>query len=208
MDSLIYLDHNGAPPSLLFWGCPVVNGVVGLVVVVMNGWRILQVLTLYLFHQRSCEDNSPYVFIITGQVPTLTLPVDGITLVDHRIFVHLGETRRLTVDGAATFEVQFRCHTYHRIFLKLSHKTLCIGYVLCGPCSYLLWWHAGVPLVPWLLTPSMASLEDLLSLFIHHLSKAHFGYLHWVRAFLRCSFSCLSNLRIAAHSFGLYGRGC
>ena len=51
---------------------------------------------------------------------------------------------------------------------------------------------AGVPLVPWLLTPSMASLEDLLSLF-STLSKAHLGYLHWVRAFLRCSFSCLSN---------------
>ena len=51
---------------------------------------------------------------------------------------------------------------------------------------------AGVPLVPLLLTPSMASLEDLLSLF-STLSKAHWGYLHWVRAFLRCSFSCLSN---------------
>ena len=51
---------------------------------------------------------------------------------------------------------------------------------------------AGVPLVPSLLTPSMASLEDLLSLF-STLSKAHLGYLHWVRAFLRCSFSCLSN---------------
>ena len=25
------------------------------------------------------------------------------------------------------------------------------------------------------------------------LSKAHLGYLHWVKAFLRCSFSCLSN---------------
>ena len=47
-------------------------------------------------------------------------------------------------------------------------------------------------MVPWLLTPSMASLEDPLNLFFT-LSKAHLGYLHWVRAFLRCSFSCLSN---------------
>ena len=38
----------------------------------------------------------------------------------------------------------------------------------------------------------MTSLEDLLSLF-STLSKAHLQYLHWVRAFLRCSFSCLSN---------------
>ena len=51
---------------------------------------------------------------------------------------------------------------------------------------------AGVPLVPWFVTPSMASLEDLLSL-SSTLSKAHLGYLHWVRALLRCSFSCLSN---------------
>ena len=51
---------------------------------------------------------------------------------------------------------------------------------------------AEVLLVPWLLTPSMALLEGLLSLF-STLSKAHLGYLHLVRAFLRCSFSCLSN---------------
>ena len=38
----------------------------------------------------------------------------------------------------------------------------------------------------------MASLEDLLSLF-STLFKAHLGYLHWVRAFLRCSLSCLRN---------------
>ena len=51
---------------------------------------------------------------------------------------------------------------------------------------------AGVLLAPWLLTTSIASLEDLLSLF-STLSKAHLGYLHWMRAFLRWSFSCLSN---------------
>ena len=51
---------------------------------------------------------------------------------------------------------------------------------------------AGVPVVPRLLAPSMASVDDLLSLF-STLSKAHVGYLHWVSAFLRCSFSCLSN---------------
>ena len=51
---------------------------------------------------------------------------------------------------------------------------------------------AGVLLAPWLLTPSMASLEDLFSLF-STLSKAHLGYLHWLRAFLRHSFSCLSD---------------
>ena len=65
---------------------------------------------------------------------------------------------------------------------------------------------AGVPLVPWLLTPSMASLEDLLSLF-STLSKAHLGYLHWMRAFLRCFFFLFEQLRITAHSLGLMGEG-
>ena len=45
--------------------------------------------------------------------------------------------------------------------------------------------------VPWLLAPSIASLVDLFSLF-STLSKAHLGYLHLVRAFLRGSFSCWS----------------
>ena len=40
--------------------------------------------------------------------------------------------------------------------------------------------------------PIIASLEGLLSLF-STLFKAHLGYLHLVRAFLRCSFSFLSS---------------
>ena len=43
-----------------------------------------------------------------------------------------------------------------------------------------------------LVSPSLTCLEDLLSLF-STLSKAHLGYLHLVRAFLRWSFSCWSN---------------
>ena len=43
-----------------------------------------------------------------------------------------------------------------------------------------------------LLPPSLACLEDLLSLF-STLSKTHLGYLQLVRAFLRCSFSFWSN---------------
>ena len=59
-----------------------------------------------------------------------------------------------------------------------------------------------VPVAPWLLAPSMASLEDLLCLF-STLSKAHLGYLHWVRAFL----FLFDQLRIAAHNFGPMGEG-
>ena len=51
---------------------------------------------------------------------------------------------------------------------------------------------AQAPVVPWLLTPSIVSLVDLLSLF-STLSKAYLGYLPLVRAFLRWSISCWSN---------------
>ena len=49
-------------------------------------------------------------------------------------------------------------------------------------------------LVDWalLVPPSLTFLEDLLSHF-STFSKAHLGYLHLVRAFLRRSFSCWSN---------------
>ena len=45
-----------------------------------------------------------------------------------------------------------------------------------------------VPVVPWLLAPSVASQEGSLSLF-STLSKAHLGCLHLVSAFLRWTFS-------------------
>ena len=64
---------------------------------------------------------------------------------------------------------------------------------------------AGVLLAPLLLTPSMASLEGLLSLF-STLSKAHLGYLHLVRAFLRCPFSCLSSSGLLHTVWALWER--
>ena len=44
----------------------------------------------------------PYVFIITCEVPTL-IPVDGITLGDHGVFVLRGDQE--VFDGASTLEV-------------------------------------------------------------------------------------------------------
>ena len=66
----------------------------------------------------------PYVFIITCEVPTL-IPVDGITLGDHRVFV-LGETREV-FDGAATFEVSLDPILSTDLFDTFT-KTLCVGY--------------------------------------------------------------------------------
>ena len=88
MDSLIYLDK-WCPSLPIILKLFVINRVVGLIVVMLNGWGILHVLFLSF---TKGPGGFPYVLIITAKVTTL-IPIDGITLVDHRAFV-LGETRR------------------------------------------------------------------------------------------------------------------
>ena len=66
----------------------------------------------------------PYVLIITAKVPTL-IPVDGITLVDHRVFVLGGDQEVL--DGAVTFEVSLDAISTRDLFDTFT-KTLCVGY--------------------------------------------------------------------------------
>ena len=52
-----------------------------------------------------------YVFIITSKVPTL-IPIDGITLGDHGVFVLGGDQEVL--DGTAHLCSEFGYHTYQR----------------------------------------------------------------------------------------------
>ena len=66
----------------------------------------------------------PYVLIITAKVPTL-IPIDGITLVYHRVFVLGGDQEVL--DGAATFEVSLDAIPTTDLFDTFT-KTLCVGY--------------------------------------------------------------------------------
>ena len=65
----------------------------------------------------------PYVFIITGKVPTL-IPIDGITLRDHGVYVLGGDQ---VFDGAATFEVSLDTIPTTDLFDTFT-KTLCAGY--------------------------------------------------------------------------------
>ena len=108
------------------------------------------------------------------------VPIYATTLVDHRVFV-LGEDQEV-LDGAATFEVGLNAISTTDLLDGFT-KTLCVGYdniILSfdfigdslGTCGALV------------ITPSMVTLVDLLSLF-STLSKGHLGYLHLVRAFLR-----------------------
>ena len=98
----------------------------------------------------------PYVLIITAKVPTL-IPIDGITLVDHRVFV-LGEYQEV-FDGAATFEVSLDVIPSTDVFDTFT-KTLCVGY---NNMALTLNFSSGrgVLVVPLLLAPSFASLEGL-----------------------------------------------
>ena len=66
----------------------------------------------------------PYVFIITCEVPTM-IPIDGITLGDHRVFVLRGDQK--VFDGAATFEVSLDTIPTTDLFDTFT-KTLCVGY--------------------------------------------------------------------------------
>ena len=65
-----------------------------------------------------------YAFIITGKVPTL-IPIDGITLGDHGVFVLGGDQE--VFDGAATFEVSLDAISTTDLFDTFT-KTLCVGY--------------------------------------------------------------------------------
>ena len=99
----------------------VVNGVVGFVIVMMNRWGVLQVLFVSF---TKGPGGFPYVFIITGEVPTL-VPIDGITLGDHGVFFLRGDQEIL--DGAATFEVSLDTIPTTDLFDTFT-KTLCVRY--------------------------------------------------------------------------------
>ena len=100
-----------------------VNGMVGLVVVMMMNWvRGPSGALLYL--SPKVLEVLPYVFIITGEIPTL-IPKDGITLRDHGVFVFRGDQE--VFDGAATFEVSLDPIPTTDLFDAFT-KTLCIRY--------------------------------------------------------------------------------
>ena len=143
----------------------------------------------------------PYVFIITCTVPTL-IPIDDITLGDHRVFVLGGDQE--VFDGAATFEVSLDTIPTTDLFDAFT-KTLCVGYdymtltlnffsgsrgtigtLVVNPINGL----TGRPVEPFL-----------------HLVQSPFGILALGESFPKVFLFFFEQLRIAAHSFGPIGEG-
>ena len=143
----------------------------------------------------------PYILIITAKVPTL-IPIDGITLVYHRVFF-LGEDQEV-LDGGTTFEVSLDAIPTTDLFDTFT-KTLCVGYdnvVLtlnffggsrdtCGilvvnPIN-------GLPGRP---------VESFL-----HLVQSPFRIFSLGESFPEVFLFLFEQLRVAAHSFGPEGEG-
>ena len=139
--------------------------------------------------------------IITGEVPTL-IPIDGITLEDHGVFVLGGDQEVL--DGAATFEVSLDTIPITDLFDAFT-KTLCVRYdyvtlalnfsggsrgtvstLVVNPINGL----TGRPVEPFL-----------------HLVQSPLGILTFGESLPEVFFFLFEQLRIAAHSLGPMGEG-
>ena len=142
----------------------------------------------------------PYVFIITGEVPTL-LPIDGITLGDHGVFVLEGDQEVL--DGVATFEVSLDPIPTTDLFDAFT-KTLCVRYDYSTLSLNFSGGSKGT--VSTLVVNPINGLTGRPAEPFLCLVQAHLGYLHLVRAFLRCSFSCLSNSGLLHTVWALWER--
>ena len=142
----------------------------------------------------------PYVFIITGEVPTL-IPVDGITLGNHRVFVLRGDQEVL--DGAATFEVSL--DAIHSIDLfETFTKTLQVGYDYMTLTLNFSGGSRGT-VNTLVINPINGLTGGLVEPFLNFV-QSPLGYLHLVRAFLRCSFSCLSSSGLLHTVWALWER--
>ena len=143
----------------------------------------------------------PYVLIITAKVPTL-IPINGITLVDHRVFVLGGDQEVL--DGAATFKVSLDAISTTDLFDTFT-KTLNVGYDNValtvnfssgsrGTCGTLV------------VSPIKSLTGRLVKSFLH-LIQSPFGILAFSESFPEVFLFLFEHLRIVAHCLGPMGEG-
>ena len=143
----------------------------------------------------------PYVFIIAGKVLTL-IPIDGITLGDHGVFVFGGDQEDF--DGAATFEVSLDTIPTTDLFDTFT-KTLCVGYdyvTLTLNFSGGSWGTIGTLAV----NPINGLTGRPVKPFLH-LVQSPLGIFALGESFPEVFFFLFEQLRITAHSFGPMGEG-
>ena len=176
----------------------VIDRVVSLFIVMMNRWGVLQVF--FVSFTKSPE-GFPYVLIITAKVITL-IPIDGITLVDHRVSVLRGDQEVL--DGATTFEVSLDATPTTDLF-DIFTKTLCVGYDNValtlnlsggsrGTCGTLVF------------SPINCLTGRLVQSFLHPV-QSPLRIFTLDESFPEVFIFLFEQLRIAAHSLGPMGKG-
>ena len=145
--------------------------------------------------------GSPYVLIITSKVLTL-IPIVGITLVDHTVFVLGGDQEVL--DGAATFEVSLDAIPTTDLFDTFT-KTLCVGFDnvaltlnFFGGSRH----TCGTLVVSPINGLTGRAVESFL-----HLVQSPFRIFALGESFPEVFLFLFEQLRITAHSFGLKGEG-
>ena len=143
----------------------------------------------------------PYVFIITGEVPTF-IPIDGITLGDHGVFVLRGDQEVL--DGAATFEVSLDTIPTTDLFDTFT-KTLCVRYNYVTLTLNFSGGSRGT--VSTLVVNPINGLSGRLVEPFLHFVQSPLGILAFSESLPEMFFFLFEQLRIAAHSLGPMGEG-
>ena len=142
----------------------------------------------------------PYVFIMAGKFPTL-IPIDGITLGDHGVFVLGGDQE--VFDGAATFEVSLDTIPTRDLFDTFT-KAMCVGY----DCMTLILNFSGGSsgtVSTLVVNPINGLTGRPVEPFLHHV-QSPLGIFALGESFPEVFFFLFEQLRITAHSFGLWER--
>ena len=143
----------------------------------------------------------PHVFIITGEVPTL-IPVDGITLGEHRVFVLRGNQEVL--DGAATFEVSLDTIPSTDLFDTFT-KTLHVRYDYMTLTLNFSGGSRGT-FSTLVINPINGLTGGLVEPFLHFVQNP-LGILAFSESLPEMFFFLFEQLRIAAHCLGPMGEG-
>ena len=171
-----------------------VSGMASLDTVVMNSRGGLQVLFVSF---TKGPGGFPYVLLITTEVTTL-VPIDGTTLVDHRVFVLRGGQQ--VFDGSATLEVSLDAIPTTDLFDTFT-KTLCVGYDYVPFVFHFMVGSLGIISAPISHLPGRPVESSL------HFVQSPFGIFTFSESFPEVILFFLEQLWIAAHCGGPVGEG-